>query len=83
VAEKIYDDLMQAGVEILFDEREERPGVKFNDADLLGIPLRVTVGGRGVKEGVAELKERATGKESKVALESVVEEVLAFLDAHV
>jgi prolyl-tRNA synthetase len=55
VAEKIYDDLIQAGVEVLFDEREERPGVKFNDADLLGIPLRVTVGGRGVKEGVAEL----------------------------
>jgi len=80
VAEKIYDDLTQAGVEVLFDEREERPGVKFNDADLLGMPLRVTVGGRGVKEGVAELKERASGKESKVALDKVVEEVEAFLE---
>jgi prolyl-tRNA synthetase len=79
VAEKIYDDLIQAGVEVLFDEREERPGVKFNDADLLGIPLRVTVGGRGVKEGVAELKERATGKESKVALDKVVQAVEEFL----
>ena len=79
VAEKIYDDLVQAGVEVLFDEREERPGVKFKDADLLGIPLRVTVGGRGVKEGVAELKERATGKEQKIPLDKVVEAVEEFL----
>jgi prolyl-tRNA synthetase len=79
VAEKIYEDLTQMGVEVLFDEREERPGVKFNDADLLGMPLRVTVGGRGVKEGVAELKERATGNESKVPLDKVVEAVQEFL----
>jgi prolyl-tRNA synthetase len=80
VAEKIYDDLTQAGVEVLFDEREERPGVKFNDADLLGMPLRVTVGGRGVKEGVAELKERATGKEQKIPLDQVVKAVEEFLE---
>jgi prolyl-tRNA synthetase len=80
VAEKIYGDLVQTGVEVLFDEREERPGVKFNDADLLGIPLRVTVGGRGVRDGVAELKERATGIESKVPLEKIVEAVRAFLE---
>jgi len=79
VAEKIYDELIQMGVEVLYDEREERPGVKFNDADLLGIPLRVTVGGRGVKDGVAELKERATGNESKVPLDKVVEAVQEFL----
>lgn len=82
VAEKIYDDLIQAGVEVLFDEREERPGVKFKDADLLGIPMRVTVGGRGVKEGVAELKERATGKEQKIPLENVVKAVEGFLANH-
>jgi len=82
VAEKIYGDLVQTGVEVLFDEREERPGVKFNDADLLGIPLRVTVGARGIRDGVAELKERATGNESKIPLDSVVEEVKAFLDFH-
>ena len=79
VAEKIYDDLIQSGIEVLFDEREERPGVKFKDADLLGIPMRVTVGGRGVKEGVAELKERATGKEQKIPLENVVKAVEEFL----
>ena len=82
VAAKIYEELIQSGVEVLIDDREERPGVKFNDADLLGIPLRVTVGGRGVKEGVAEMKERATGNESKVPLDRVVEEVKAFLDSH-
>ncbi|MCJ7499148.1 proline--tRNA ligase [bacterium] len=81
VAEAIYDDLIQMGVEVLFDEREERPGVKFNDADLLGIPLRVTVGGRGVKEGVAEIKERATGEEQKVPIEKVVEIVKEMIDA--
>jgi len=81
VAEKIYDDLVQAGVEVLFDEREERPGVKFKDADLLGIPLRVTVGGRGVKEGVAELKERASGEETKVPIEKVVDIVKEMIDA--
>jgi len=81
-AEKIYDDLLQAGVEVLFDDREERPGVKFNDADLLGMPLRVTVGGRGLRDGVAEFKERATGNDSKVPLDSVVEEVRAFLENH-
>ena len=80
VAEKIYDDLTQEGVEVLFDEREERPGVKFKDADLLGIPLRVTVGGRGVKDGVAELKERATGNEQKIPLENVVKAVAEFLE---
>ncbi|MGD8353333.1 MAG: proline--tRNA ligase [Pseudomonadota bacterium] len=79
VAENIYDELAGSGVEVLFDDREERPGVKFKDADLLGIPLRVTVGGRGVKDGVAELKERATGKESRVELDKVVESVKWFL----
>jgi prolyl-tRNA synthetase len=83
VAEKIYDDLVNAGVEVLFDDREERPGVKFKDADLLGIPLRITIGGRGVKEGIAELKERASRKESKVALDKVVEAVGEFLSDNV
>jgi prolyl-tRNA synthetase len=81
VAEKIYDDLVHAGVEVLFDDREERPGVKFNDADLLGLPLRVTVGGRGLKEGIAELKERATGEEKKVPIERVVDIVKEMIDA--
>ncbi len=57
-----------AGIEVLVDDRDERPGVKFKDADLLGIPLRLTVGARGLKEGVAEVKERAGGVEHRVPL---------------
>lgn len=71
VARKIEADLVAAGIEVLFDDRDERPGVKFKDADLVGIPLRITVGQKGLKEGVAEVKERATGSDSKVALAEV------------
>ena len=79
VAERIYRDLTAAGVEVLFDDREERPGVKFNDADLIGIPLRITVGERGLKEKMVEFRERATGSESKVPVERVAEAVKEFL----
>lgn len=62
-AQRLYDQLLQAGVEVLFDDRDERPGSKFKDADLLGIPLRVTVGGRSLKEGVIEVQARADGQQ--------------------
>lgn len=62
-AQQLYDQLLQAGVEVLFDDRDERPGSKFKDADLLGIPLRVTVGGRSLKEGVIEVQARADGQQ--------------------
>lgn len=58
-AEKLYAELLELGVEVLLDDRDERPGAKFKDADLIGIPLRVTVGARGLKEGQVELKARA------------------------
>jgi prolyl-tRNA synthetase len=61
-AEKLYGELQDAGVEVLLDDRDERPGSKFKDADLLGIPLRVTVGARGLKEGALELQERQGGE---------------------
>ena len=57
-AEEIYTSLQSAGISVLFDDREERAGVKFNDADLIGCPLRVTVGEKGLKEGMVELKPR-------------------------
>jgi prolyl-tRNA synthetase len=57
-AEEIYNSLQSAGVSVLFDNREERAGVKFNDADLIGCPLRITVGEKGLKEGMVELKPR-------------------------
>jgi prolyl-tRNA synthetase len=61
VGERIYDALVKAGVDALLDDRDERPGVKFKDADLVGIPFRVTVGPKGLAAGVVELKRRRDG----------------------
>lgn len=71
-AEKIYEDLVKAGLEVLFDDRDESPGVKFNDADLIGIPLRLTVGHRALKDGGIELKLRHESEKSQIPLEKVV-----------
>ncbi|MBR5346161.1 MAG: proline--tRNA ligase [Deltaproteobacteria bacterium] len=60
-AEQLYADLQAAGIEVLYDDRDERPGSKFKDADLIGIPLRITVGDRGLKNGEVELLERRGG----------------------
>jgi prolyl-tRNA synthetase len=65
---ELESGLEAAGIEVLIDDREERPGVKFKDADLLGIPLRVTVGARGLKEGKVELKPRSEPDPKKVEL---------------
>jgi prolyl-tRNA synthetase len=74
-AQRFYDQLWAAGVEVLFDERAERAGVKFADADLIGLPLRITLGRRGFTEGTAELRDRRTGETTVVALDDVVAEV--------
>lgn len=58
-----------AGADVLVDDRHERPGVKFNDADLLGVPLRIVIGGRGLKEGVIEIKDRKSAEVSKIGLD--------------
>ena len=62
-AEQIYQELTAAGVEVLFDDRDERPGVKFKDADLIGIPLRLTVGPKSLAQGEVEVKVRNTGED--------------------
>jgi prolyl-tRNA synthetase len=61
-AEQLYQSLLREGVEVLFDDREETPGVKFKDADLIGIPLRVTLGEKNLKKGLVEVKNRRTGE---------------------
>ena len=66
LAKAIASAAETAGADVLVDDREERPGVKFKDADLIGIPLRVTVGGRGLKEGVVELKWRHSKEVAKL-----------------
>ncbi len=64
-ANQLYEDLLQAGLEVLLDDREESPGVKFNDADLIGLPIRVTISSRGLKDGVIEFKRRDQDKSQK------------------
>ncbi len=68
VSEDLYQSLQQAGVEVLLDDRDERPGSKFKDADLLGIPLRLTVGSRGLKEQAVELQRRKDGERTMLPL---------------
>jgi len=71
-AEQIEAECTQHGLEVLLDDREERPGVKFNDADLLGLPVRVTVGNALAREGIVEVRARKTRAERRVPLADVV-----------
>ncbi len=74
-AEKIYQDLQKEGIEVLFDDREESPGVKFNDADLLGIPLRLTLSPRTLQSQSVEAKWRAENKAQLLSLDNLAAEV--------
>ncbi|MBF0564349.1 MAG: proline--tRNA ligase [Nitrospirae bacterium] len=73
VSLRLYDELTSMGMEVLLDDRDERAGVKFKDADLIGIPYHVVVGTKNVKEGVVEIKKRATGETEKVPMEKIAE----------
>lgn len=77
VADRIYEGLEDAGVDVLIDDRAERPGVKFADAELVGIPFRITVGPRGLAEGVVELSGRRTGERAELEIENAVDEIAA------
>ncbi len=77
IADKIYEDLQKAGIEVLYDDRKETAGVKFADADLIGIPLRITLGNRSLKEGKVEVKIRETGETTSFLLEDIAEEIKA------
>jgi prolyl-tRNA synthetase len=78
--ERIYQQLLAADVTAIIDDRVERAGVKFRDVELVGIPLRVTVGKRGLATGVVELTDRATGQTETVPLDEVVERVRKTID---
>jgi prolyl-tRNA synthetase len=81
VAEKLCAELEAAGVEVLYDDREERAGVKFMDADLIGIPLRLTVGDRGLAKGGVELKHRLSKEAVLVPLAEVASRVRTEIEA--
>jgi prolyl-tRNA synthetase len=78
-AEEIYHTLQSAGISVLFDDRDERAGVKFNDADLISCPIRITVGEKGLKEGMVELKPRKIQDNRLVPIEKIVEEIKSLL----
>ncbi len=79
VADQLYGDLRSSGIDVLIDDRAERPGVKFADAELIGIPFRVTVGPRGLADGIVELAVRASGEQSELAIETAAEELAALV----
>jgi prolyl-tRNA synthetase len=81
-AEKIYKELLDHDVDVLLDDRDERAGVKFNDADLLGVPVRVTAGIKGIKNGLVEIKMRGESASNSVPVEkasAVIREKVKFL----
>ena len=80
-AEEIYLCLEKSGIEVLFDDRDERPGVKFKDNDLIGIPIRIVVGSKGLAEGKVEVKIRATGEVLLLSLDDVASTVTQRVDA--
>jgi prolyl-tRNA synthetase len=76
-ADQLYERLVAAGVEVLYDDRDVSPGVKFADADLLGLPIRLVIGAKGLARGVVEWRSRSTGEEREIALDAVVEDLIA------
>jgi prolyl-tRNA synthetase len=76
LCDRLHDELERAGIEVLYDDRDERPGVKFKDADLIGIPHRLAVGKKGLAEGAVELKARRSPEVVKVKIDEVVRTVV-------
>jgi prolyl-tRNA synthetase len=74
-AERLYREITALGVDVLLDDRDERAGVKFNDAELLGTPIRIVIGKKGLKEGGVEIKGRTEQEAQLVPLEGVIDEV--------
>jgi prolyl-tRNA synthetase len=75
-SEEIYGKLQEAGIEVLLDDRDLRGGIKFKDADLIGIPIRVTVGKKSVVEGNVEVKLRAETQSEKVPIGEAAQKVI-------
>jgi prolyl-tRNA synthetase len=74
-ADKLYQELQTRGVEVLFDDRDERPGVKFKDGDLIGIPLRVTIGAKGLQKNNFELRWRADGRTDEISIAGAADRI--------
>jgi prolyl-tRNA synthetase len=75
-SEKLYQNLLEQNVDVIIDDRDERAGVKFNDADLIGIPLRVTIGSKRLAEGKIELRSREKGETQILSMENATEKII-------
>ena len=80
-AETIYNKLLATGFDVLLDDRDERPGVMFAEADLLGIPHRLVIGDRGLKQGTIEYKQRTAAKAETLPLDGVIDTLSALIEA--
>jgi prolyl-tRNA synthetase len=80
-AQRLYDDLQSANVEVLYDDRDERAGVKFNDADLIGIPIRLTVSKRSLEAGGVEIKLRRSSERTIIPQDEIVSHVASRIEA--
>jgi prolyl-tRNA synthetase len=81
LAQSLHDELETAGVDVLLDDRDARPGFKFKDAELIGFPIRVTVGKRGLADGIVEIQTRRTGETVKVPPQEAAAKVRALIEA--
>jgi prolyl-tRNA synthetase len=78
-AEKIYSDLKNAGMDVVLDDRKERAGFKFKDADLIGYPMQIVLGSRSVAAGNAEVKFRVSGEKTEIQLNETVESAVTWI----
>ncbi|WP_457668117.1 His/Gly/Thr/Pro-type tRNA ligase C-terminal domain-containing protein, partial [Thiolapillus sp.] len=78
--EKLYKDLLAAGIDVLFDDRDQRPGVMFADHELMGIPLRVVVGERSLDQGEVEFRIRSADENEMISLEDIVSHIQSLLE---
>ena len=81
IAGTVYEALKEKGVDTILDDRDERPGVKFKDCDLIGVPLRVTIGERALKEGNVEIKMRTRKEPDLVRKEEIVGRVMKYVES--
>ncbi|MBI9081025.1 MAG: proline--tRNA ligase [Pseudodesulfovibrio sp.] len=77
-AEELYTDITRLGIEVAYDDRKERPGVKFAEADLIGYPMQLVLGGKGLKNGIVEAKNRKTGEKIELPLDGFAEAFAAW-----
>ncbi len=81
IADQLYDELSAAGLEVLYDDRDAGPGQKLTDAELIGCPLRVVVGRRGLADGIFEASERRSGAEHRIPVEGASDEIVRIYGA--